>query len=101
MPAISAWCSQLPTSNIGSGFKWAPPADTGGKLKIDPHSDLAILKDLAEKLISLADEAYRTGPGDLESGGDSGYGMPGPSQGTPGDQIKEVGDADSEAVIYL
>ena len=98
MPAISAWCGHLPTGNIGSGIKWAPPADTGRKLKIDPHSDLAILKDLAEKLISLANEVHRTGPGDPESGGDSGHGTP--LRGTPGDQIKEV-VGDAEAVIYL
>jgi hypothetical protein len=98
MLAISTWCGLLLMSNIGSGFKWAPPVDSGAKLKFDPHSNLALLNDLAAWLISLAEEAHRTGSGDLENGGDSGYGTS--SQGTlpMDDLIKEVRN---EAIIYL
>ena len=31
-----------------SEWKWDPPMSTGGKLKIHPQSDIAILKELAE-----------------------------------------------------
>jgi len=41
-------------SAMQNALKWDPLKSTGGRLEMHPWSDLAVLRELAEKLITLA-----------------------------------------------